>query len=548
MFSRKQIIVFWLSIISIYIIAWFTQSHFLLPSDSLWQLQMSRGVLHGGTYLKNFFEITPPLFLYLTIPEIAIEKIFSVSHVVGLYIYIFILSTFLLCICYNLLRKIFSKNDIGFALVLLIGISFIFLILPLSAFGEREHYFVLLSMPYFLLLVCRIRNIKVSTPFAVMIGLLGAAGFFIKPYFLAAFILAELYTIFTSRKQKKYCWRPETFSVIIFLVFYTICIFIFFKPYVFTILPITLRFYYQSYGKSWGATFDSSVIFFLLLAIFLGFFYRKNSYANFLALLTFALIGNFVAYGAQKIPWYYHIFPALSIALLSMLLLLCILKKNNHSILVTLAVAFFLFYFPISYISFIYAYSISLKKQLGPLIYFLHKTEFHRPVYFLSAETPYFLSVINYAGAYHPSHFNFLVWMRDYYNIHFVTHRTLQQKRDANYLTGILATDFNHYKPDLVFVDMGYTHTKNGYGIHINYLRFLLQNKKFKSAWKKYHFLMSIHAKNLYAFNIYERNGKRSVVLPITSPNCKAFSACNAEFHTTALCSHKIITVEPNLK
>lgn len=541
MLSGKQKIILWLALIVIYIATWAIQSHIILASDVYWQLQLARSVLHGGNYIHNFFETTPPLCFLILMPEILIEKIFPMSHFTGLTLYVFLCVALSLQLCYMLIKKFFQDkknyNNNNIIVATIIALAFAFLILPLNGFGQREHFILMFCMPYFFLVACRIENKKVHSVLSLAVGILAAIGFSIKPFFLLSWILVECYSTYRQLQQKKYRMYPETISVIAFLPIYLLMIYIFFKPYLLTVVPITLRFYYQSINTPLMALLIATPVLFVYICfIFYGATYKNNTEKTLSAILILATLGNLIAFLAQKASWYYHFLPAFSTAWVAAVLLLYIYIHNHRDWVLSLAVGIAVFYIPF-YSSIIFCTNlIFTKKDTHSLVCFLHKTEYHREVYFLSATTPYLYSLISYAGAYHRSHFEFLLWMRNYENKNFMLHRTIQQKKDENYLISLLVHDIHQHRPDLIFVDR----------FRIHYLHFLLKNNAFRSEWKKYHFLLSLKEKNMYEFNVYKRDEESPRVFPIAPPSCKVFSACNVESHSTAFCSHKMITVEPN--
>jgi len=552
--SKKQKLILLLGLLGVYGLAWFLQSEFLLPPDDLWLTQLADIVLHGGNYVSNFFETTPPMAIFIYAPEIYIEKIFSVTRITGLLVYTFFCATILLSISYLLIKKILSDSHGNLFVVILLSLSSIFLVLPLTAFAQREHFFLMLTTPYFLLLVCRLENKKINMTFALLIGTLGAIGFFIKPFFIIMFIALELYAAFISfaeKSGKKYYINPEAMTVFLFLVIYLIAIYAFFNAYLSTVVPIALRFYYESFRATWGDCLMQTPLISCFLSYLIFFvFYKRNPLKRLSAILILVLTGDMIVYFIQSIPWYYHLFPAFAISIFFNIFMLVVCIENNYprSVLLNFAAALFLFISPLYCMLILYGVGASQKKAYQSLSCFLHKTEFHQPVYILSAYPADFISAVSNANAYNRTRFEFLLWMRSYSKHQFLSKLSGQQKKDADHLTGWVANDLNQQKPKLIFVDTYCGLLNNGTKVCIDYLNFLTKNKNFLLAWRQYHFLMAIKKKGGYQFDVYERNDVPAAVFPIISPSCNVFLVCNKEFHRTALCSHNKITVEPNLK
>src|SRR3990167_1335495 len=244
--SKTQKIYFFIALLFIYALAIIIQSHSLLKSDNLWLLYLARAVTHGKNYGTDFFEVNPPLSFLLYMPEIFIEKILPVSHVLGLQIYIFLCATLSLFICHILSKKLFNDPHAKFGWALLLIIAFSYLILPFHEFGQREHFFVMLTLPYILLAACRLQGTTINFKFVFLIGLLAGIGFSIKPFFFATFFLIEGYVAWQLYKKSKYFIRPEMLIVLLFALLYLFVIYLFFKAYIITIIPILMRMYYQS--------------------------------------------------------------------------------------------------------------------------------------------------------------------------------------------------------------------------------------------------------------------------------------------------------------
>ena len=204
-----------------YFLAWMMQSQLLLKGDVSWQMHLSRSILAGGNYVKDFFEINPPLSIYLYMPAVILQKACGLSAIESARIYIFLLATLSLIICYGLAKKIFLKNDYLVSLIFLFSLFFVYLILPASEFGQRECLLLYLTMPYFLLISLRLTHKTISSVYAVGIGVLAGIGFAIKPFFLLTFVLVELYFLLQKTKDWKSLLnllRPEIFSIISFFL------------------------------------------------------------------------------------------------------------------------------------------------------------------------------------------------------------------------------------------------------------------------------------------------------------------------------------------
>lgn len=533
--SKNQKFFFLAGLIVIYAFGITIQSHSLLKSDNLWLLYLARAVFHGKHYGTDFFEVNPPMSFLLYMPEILIEKIWSVSHVLGLQIYIFLCATLSLLMCYFLSKKLFNDTHVTIGLGFLLILAISFLILPFHEFGQREHFFVMLTMPYILLSSCRLENKAVHHTFVFFIGLLAGIGFSIKPFFFATFFLIEGYVSWKLHKQRKNWIRPEAFIVILFALLYLLVIYLFFKAYIITIIPIVTRIYYQSLTHD-GAFRQIWITRETVFCLFNYFFYyatRKiNPFITLSTLLILAITGDVIACIMQKTTGY-HFLPALLVSAILFIFLLTVFWKfdKQWGAFKAVTIGIFVYVFALD-TALSLNFALKKKREMNPLILFIHKISFHQPIYFFSANDASSVSAISYANAYFRN--EFLYWFRRYDDKPYVENQSFQQKQDIQNFTTAFAEHINHDKPALIFADNTCVAINNHLS-SINCLHYLMTNKLFQSAWKHYHYIMTIESRRWY--NIYERDNA-TYSHANTAPNCQVYEHANDAFQTTAFCSH----------
>lgn len=514
--TRHQKIFFWSALFLIYLLAWIAQSQLLIKGDVSWQMKLAKIVLAGGTYGKDFFEINPPLSIYLYMPPLALTKYFSLMAITSVRIYFFILATFSWIFCFFLAKKIFRPQDSVVFSLFLLSISFVYLILPLSEFGQREHFLVLLTLPYLLLVTCRLQDVNISPIPAILIGLMAGIGFALKPFFLLTFFLVELYYLYSQSNFNKMivAWmRPETLAIIFFLIAYALFIFVFYQAYLTVIVPIATRFYYQLFGEPWGVVIIEPLVFYTGAGFLLYFIsYKTNHYNKLTLLLALASIGYLIVYLSQQLSWYYHLIPALSIEfILTALIFSMFIQQIKFHLLDCLLAAilgFILFFIPFQFFIIYYRFGIMQKSDLAPVITYLQQHEKNRPVYFFSTKSAYMVSVIEQAGAIHSSRLQFLAWMQRYFRLDLPQNKSPQQIRDENFFINMLTEDLTRNKPDIIFVDNLSYMTRTNSSMSLDYLAILSKNSAFQTAWKHYHYVKTVEGTkdSYYKFSLYKRS------------------------------------------
>ena len=72
-----------------------------------------------------------------------------------------------------------------------------------DGYGQREHTFMLLYMPFFLLRWARYQGQHFSRTLAVTIGLFAALGVCLKPHFVVIAAVCELYAVINQRSLRR---------------------------------------------------------------------------------------------------------------------------------------------------------------------------------------------------------------------------------------------------------------------------------------------------------------------------------------------------------
>lgn len=479
------------------ILAWFYHATFLPNGDVAWDIIGSQRLAAGGSYTHDFFDLNPPLIVYLYRPVVFLIEIFSINRVLALKICVFGLALMSLFVCSFFTRRIFLREHGFLSYVFLPILAITLFILPARDIGQREHLLVLFTLPYFLTVSYRLQGNTLTNWYAIGIGLFAALGFALKPYFLIPFVLVELYVIFYTRRIGGWL-RAETLTIIAFLLAYVAFVFIFYSDYIFTVVPLAMRYYYAGFKCPLDIIVTNFLVYFCgIAALFYWVQYKENPYKILSTVLLLAMIGFIGAYVIQQTFWYYHVLPAISMALLLVTLLFGLLIKKYQDNIALIAVSAAVFFaIPLTSINKQYLDGVIAKKNHQPLIAFLHTQPLHQSVYFISASVDEQFASVMYADSTYPSRFLHLFWMPG------VVDKTIerssafsaqQQARDENFFIRLMAEDLEIKKPKLVFVDV--KKYKSHYLLHrFEYLPYLLKNRSFQEAWQPYHYLTTLEA------------------------------------------------------
>ena len=321
------------SLLLVFLVAWFLQDYFILNSDVSWLIHASTRLLSGGSYTDSFFETNPPFILYLYSPIVLFKKLYLISNSIAIKAYVFLLSSISLYLCFISLKKIYKNNNLLLS-TFLITLCVIYLILPMNEFGQREHLLIIFTFPYFLLMATQLdvstKTITITKNQIMLIGLMAGLGFTIKPYFYIAFLSVELYYLFRIRKLTCNI-RSETTIIFLVLLAYFFLIYYFNFDYITTIIPLIINLYYQTYSIPLTKILtDNQSLFIYTIIIFYWINFDKKNDNNLLNILFLALIGFLAEFIIQRMGWYYHALPMLSVSILLSIVIYTNLIRKSH--------------------------------------------------------------------------------------------------------------------------------------------------------------------------------------------------------------------------
>ena len=180
------------------------------PSDEAGFLYLAGQVLDGKRHGVDFFDLNPPLAIWLSIPAVAVQRglggspwVIWIVMVVG----VILGSTFLLA---KLLRSL--ESSVARRTGLLLAAACSTLLFPGLDFSEREHLALVLVLPFIALAALRVSRAEVGRSDALTAGLMGGFGFSLKPHFLLGWVLLELWLL--GRLRGRSLRREELWALV----------------------------------------------------------------------------------------------------------------------------------------------------------------------------------------------------------------------------------------------------------------------------------------------------------------------------------------------
>lgn len=170
----------------------------MINHDIAWYLIATREWLAGASLYQDIVEVNPPLNFYYTLPAICLADALSLSDQNAQYVVTVALTFGSLVWCQAILRAQFDLSRIKFYLATLVLAAG--LILPaLFHFGQREHSFILLLMPWLL----GQAGDRPSTPRQeILRAVVGGMGVCLKPHFVLIPIAITLLYVIQRRSLR----------------------------------------------------------------------------------------------------------------------------------------------------------------------------------------------------------------------------------------------------------------------------------------------------------------------------------------------------------
>jgi len=477
-----------------------------LHHDIAWYLVASDRFLDGAKLYRDIFEINPPLVIYLTVPPVAAARLTGLEPITCLVVYVFLLIALSLAICNHLLK---AQADLpaGYRVGVLFAAFAALVLQPLTFLGQREHFLIILSLPYLLLLTSRFAGIRCGKGEAVSIGLLAVFGFALKPYFLIVPAGLELYLAIQRRSLVTWL-RPESLGLGAGLCAYAVFVYLVYPEYFSFIIPFALLTYAEAYGAPFRSVLmKPSIAAVLFGTILYGLGRRAPSVDRRGDVFIVAMAGFLGSYLIQQKGWSYHLYPALAMVWLALAIL--VLERMTGvqsraqwagSILTAAWAGHFILVAVLGA-----PYRNGVAEEMLPIV------ERYAPggaLYAFASNTWVGFPLVNEAHVQWASRFPSPQWLL----VGAVTQlagstrldpaRRAKLEKVASYQTEAVIEDFERWTPDLVVVDR-----QN----RVDFLGYYLANVRFAALWQSYVRIGDVQARSrggLRRFDVWCRTGR----------------------------------------
>lgn len=290
-------------------------SHYLINQDTSWILYASGQWLNGAVLYRDVMELNPPLVFYLMVPAVLLARLTGLGDGVAL---ICTLST-VIFIALIWVRSLLERNTqltdrqkTG----LLLAAAFALLVQPINLVGQREHFAVVLSLPYLLALTLHSGDRGPSRPEWIMLAAFAWFGLALKPFFFLIPLLISVVAAWQERRWQT-LFSAANWTLAVLCAGYLVLIGLVHDAYIDTIIPMVTEVYF-AYGRSALAVLvGGKFIEFVFLLLFLAALsYGKRDNLVLWRFVVWCVAGMLI-YLLQFKGWISHLLPFTSAIILT---------------------------------------------------------------------------------------------------------------------------------------------------------------------------------------------------------------------------------------
>lgn len=297
-----------------------------MSPDTAWLLYGADRLLHGARLFVDVVEVNPPLIVWLDLVPVALGHLL---HVPGATVFALLVIGLMLgsvAATARLLPALLPDRPAA-RRALVLATTFVLLPLAREDFGQREHLFLALAMPYVLLTAVRAGGGSTSRKAAAMVGLAAALGIALKPYFVLLWLGLGV-GLAAARGWRMALFRVESVVVVAAGVVYLAAV-LRWAPDYFRIVPLMAGPYYDFLSNTLLVTAllgDGALVAVVSLLAFLALRRAANATALW-TVLAWAVAALWLVGVLQHKGWRYHFYPSFALGLWLLVVILVDVRR-----------------------------------------------------------------------------------------------------------------------------------------------------------------------------------------------------------------------------
>lgn len=304
------------------LLSFWSRTHY----DVAWLLIGARRLLDGASlYTSDFVDVNPPLAVYVLTPAAASSMLASLPATTALRIQTLLVAVALLPVCWLLLARTYGVGRRLRPLYWVAAIAFATCVAPAMhlggegvAFAQREHWILMFTVPYLLLVALRLRGGAVSSGSAWTIGALMGLAVSMKPHFAAVWLGVEGLH-FVLRANIRTVVRAETSAVAVVGALYLFLVWTTAPGYFAVALPLALNTYWAYQSPLVELLGVVPIGLCAAAAVAVRLTPAREPERTLAAVWVVGAVGSYVAFLLGGTTWTYHLLPFRGLVVLGLL-------------------------------------------------------------------------------------------------------------------------------------------------------------------------------------------------------------------------------------
>ena len=301
---------------AIVVFAVVAQTHWLVNSDTSWNITLAEKVLDGQRPNIDFFEINPPLSFLLYLPPTLAGRLTGASPEFMVDLFCFACAGLSLWLCGRILvRSDVFAPFVGARFVVVAAAAL--LLLPARAFNEREHIAMMLALPCLAALAVWATRGCIDPLLSLCAGLGAGVAMAIKPHF-ALFFLPNVAYLVRRAGWRVLIRRIELWAALATAALCWGAMALWCPSFFERVAPIARDIYLPYRRPLAMLSHDPTFLTWAALGVLLGFAARKRWTEPLVAVPALASLGAVAAYLIQGKLWPYQGYPAVALVALAL--------------------------------------------------------------------------------------------------------------------------------------------------------------------------------------------------------------------------------------
>lgn len=297
-----------LAVLATLIVRWRADPHHDVTALTTW----AERVVDGARPYIDFIEVNPPGSFLLYVPSVLLGRAFGFQPELATEILLLAMIAGSLAMCWRILAPSLA-SDLHHKPLALAGAILVLGALPISVFGQREHFGVILLLPIFAVTASALAGHLPDQGMRAAAGIGAALAIVAKPYFVVPLAFVFLWRIIAARSLRPVLhteWLATAAGALAYIGFCWVAYPTFFSK----VMPEVAETYLPV--RDLGSCLRRIILpFFFVLAAALMIAGRLAQSAS--KVLMLAAAGSVLTYFLQGKGWPYHLYPMVAFLLLA---------------------------------------------------------------------------------------------------------------------------------------------------------------------------------------------------------------------------------------